>query len=98
MTTMPPEAGPYRDPDELSYLTPDMMMPLDPMTLAREHDAGTLHGYAMGELSIAEGLSQQAEELRGQLAILEGRIEHARNRAAAYIEAITIVKGDENAS
>lgn len=98
MATPSPEAGPHRDPNELSYLTPDMMMPLDPITLAREHDTGTLHGYAMGELSVAEGLTQQAEELRGQLAVLEGRIEHARNRAAAYVEAMTIAQGDENAS
>lgn len=98
MTIMPPEAGPHRDPDELSYLTPEMLMPLDPVELAMKHDAGTLHGYAMGEIAIAEGLSQQASELRAQLSVLDARIEDARHRASAYVTAMDIAKGDANGS
>ncbi len=98
MTVMHPEPGPYRGPDELSYLTPDMIMPPNPQELAQKHDAGTLHGYAMGEIATAEGYAQRASELREQAALAEANAQNARNRAELFMEAYDIVRGDENSS
>jgi hypothetical protein len=98
MAAKPPEAGPYRKGDELSFLTPDMILPLNPTELVQQYTADQLLGRAMGENAITEGLTRQADELREQLSVLIARIEHARTRAAAYTDAYHIARGNENSS
>ncbi len=85
-----------RDPNELSHLYLNQVLPLDPSELARTTPSNELHGRAVGEHSIAEGLRVRAEALRAELSLVESQIEDAEIRKATFIEAHRLAKSEEH--
>ena len=100
MTAMPPEPGSYRGAEELTTLTAETLAPLDPFELAAQyaHDPNQLRALAGEELSKADLLSGQAQELREALIALDALATDARARAAVYEAAFSIAQGDANGS
>jgi len=88
--------GPERKSNELSHLDLSQILPLDASDLAHTTPSHELHGRAIGEHAIAEGLRRKAETLRSELALIESQIDEAEARKATYLEAYHLSSSEEH--
>lgn len=81
--TSSPELGAHRKAADLSPLTVDQMLPLDPMEIADSMSIETIRSRAMGQYALVAGLTEQRNEL-------DARLEFEMSQLARWREALQL--------
>lgn len=94
-----PEEGRYtpeRSAQELSHLTVDQVLPVDPQEIARKFPPNEiLNRLVFTEAACAEGLRHQLAERRAEIALIEAEILDRDARREAYLEAYHIAISEQ---
>ncbi len=90
------QASPTRRGDDLSHLTVESMLPIDPLTMARELPPAKIRDRLMGQNAFVAGLRHQGRELRAAVALNDAALDTAIAQQMRMIQALHLAEDDDS--